>query len=136
MAIGTLAEVVFGCGGTACRGSYRLFTTDGFVSFARITSLALFPIAYFGMKTKWVVVRFLSMVHFYACLLAPGMLGGQGFGWAAPYLLSAGFGLADSGSMPVVSLYFFTTWLVLFSLVAGGWMLTGRLDDLDLPARE
>lgn len=81
-----------------------------------ILILLIFVISLFSSKIQNRFARFLLNVHKYACLIAPGFVGGEGFGLPAPFLV----GVVASG-FNVKSLlghftYFPLVWLLIFFL--------------------
>jgi len=85
----------------------------GVVSIA-ILVLVVFAVSLYSRKIENKFARFLLNVHKYACLIAPGFIGGEGFGLPAPFLVGVVASAFNVKSLLGHFMYFPLIWLAIF----------------------
>jgi hypothetical protein len=79
-----------------------------------ILAVILFVASFVGERSNSAAIALVSKVHKYACLLSPGFIGEEGFGWVVPYLLAVPFSLGSFSALQGLTPYFCLTWVIVF----------------------
>jgi hypothetical protein len=120
-----LFSAIPACEKDGCKSVERLL--DGLPNLALVSIAALIVAIFIAtFKFKAEKNRYLQLilsVHRYACFLAPGLAGYEGFGLPAPFLVAIAIDVTYPPALRMPLLLFGLTWVVVFLVFILGFFL-------------
>lgn len=105
-----------GCAGGDCRSVENLLAgiPSDVLVIVTLLILALFGLSLFLKPNSSSLLGVFVRSYRYACLLAPGAAGGEGFGLPVPFWLGVLINLPSQASLRIPLVFFATTWGLTF----------------------
>jgi hypothetical protein len=137
-AISLLFSAIPACAKDGCKSVERLL--DGLPNLA-LVSIAALIVAIFIATFKITAeknryLRFILSVHRYACFLAPGLAGYEGFGLPAPFLVALAIDVTYPPALRMPLLLFGLTWAIVALVFMLGSLLLPPSDMKDINASD